>query len=135
MTTRNELREMVYGLFNAAWHPRPFCFDNESFVVPVATPWARLSVRNISSRQETLGPPGARRFKRMGMVYAQLFVPQNTGTAMLDDHVAIVVGAFEGKTLREGGVAFRHVVPRETGPDGSWFGVLVEARAEFEETV
>lgn len=137
MTTLNQAREAIYAAFVADWSVGPasaYTFDNEKFDPPEGAPWARLSVRHRGAGQETLGRPGARRFARRGAAFVQVFVPEDTGTADADSLTARARAIFEGVTLAGTTVRFQDVIVRETGVDGVWYGMMVEAIFEYDET-
>ena len=67
MTDITEAYEAIYGQFITAWADRtPYTFANEKFKIGDVSAWARLSIRHEESGQETLGPPGNRKFARPG---------------------------------------------------------------------
>ena len=137
MTTLNQAREAIYAAFVAKWDVGPvsgYTFDNEKYDPPEGEPWVRLSVRHSDARQETLGSVGNRRFARRGTAFVQVFVPQDTGTQKADDLTRQAMSIFEGVSLAGTTVRFLNVIPRETGVDGSWFGTLVRAEFEYDET-
>ena len=135
-TTLNESRTAVYEAFIAAWTPtgHELTFDNEAFSPPVDVPWARLSVRQLASTQETLGRVGNRRFSRLAAAFAQIFVPIDEGTSIADNLATIARNAFEGTSLTGTTVRFQDVIVREIGPEGRWYNVTVEAQFEYDET-
>lgn len=131
MTTLNEARASVYDRWNTQWGvTTPFTFDNEHFSTPDA-PWARLTVRNTESLQETLGAPGNRHFRRSASVFVQLFDLVDVGLANLDSLAQTARGIFEGVSFS--GLDFTNVVIRESGVDGKWFQFVVEAFFDYDE--
>lgn len=132
MPTINAAREAVYDRWNTQWGATtPFTFDNEKFSTP-DVPWARLTVRNTQSAQHTLGAVGNRRFRRLASVFVQLYDIVDNGLATLDGLAQTARGIFEGVSFS--GLAFNNVVVRESGADGKWFQVVVEAFFDYEET-
>ena len=132
MTTPIEAREAIYNQFITAWGTTtPFTFDNEKFAAPNVA-WARLTVRNSESIQRTLGAPGNRRFRRVGSVFIQLFDLVDGGMSTLDTLTKTARDIFEGVSFS--GLDFTNVVSRESGADGKWFQVVVEAFFDYEET-
>jgi len=94
--------------------------------------WVRVSMRHTDSNQETLGPPGGRRFLRTGSVFLQIFIPVNTGLSDLDVLIQSARAIFEGVSFN--GLRFFDAVARETGPDGKWESAVVECFFDYEET-
>lgn len=135
MSSVNDARKAVYDRFIAQWpgltSDTAFTFENEKFTPPEGAAWARLSVQNQESVQETLGPPGQRRFRRSAVVFVQVFVPGDTGTAESDALVTSCRGIFEGVSFE--GLDFHAVSSTETGVDNGQHMTLVEAPFEYED--
>lgn len=64
---------------------------------PTNGPWVRLLIENYNSLQATMGPTSGRRFERMGMISAQVFIQQNTGTYSGELLCEEIINIFEGK--------------------------------------
>ena len=138
MTTLNQAREAIYAAFVAKWDVGPvsgYTFDNEEYDPLEGEPWVRLAVRHTDARQETLGRVGNRRFSRRGTAFVHVFVPLDTGTQKADDLTSQAKSIFEGVSLPGTTVRFLKVESNETGVDGSWFGTLVRAKFEYDETI
>jgi len=134
MATMNEAREAIYAAFLTAWgSTTDVARDNEAFVPVEGSPYVRLSVRHIGRSQRTLGRVGNRNFGSLGAVFIQVFVPINTGLKAADDLAKAAQDVFEGVTLATVEVSFLDVIVRETGPDGKWFGMVVQANFDYEE--
>lgn len=134
MTTINEAREAIYARWvaNTSIAAANYSFDNEKYDPPDSGQWARLSVRNTGSAQSTLGPTNGRRFRRTASVFVQLYDEVDQGLRQLDILARETRGIFEGVSFS--GLRFTNVVIRETGADGKWFQVVVEAFFDYEET-
>ena len=131
MTTRAEAKQSVYQEFTTGWGSiTPTTFDNEPY--SPAGEFARLTVRHLPNAQRTLGPPGARRFKRSAIAMVQVFTAVGVGTARSDQLVIVARDIFEGRSF--GGLSFSNVNDREVGPDGDLYQVLVEAFFDYDET-
>ncbi len=135
MTTINQAKEAIYLAFETAWDTtgHPFTLDNEDFTPPEGTPWARCVVRHTVGPQDSLGAVGNRKFLRQGSVLVQVYTLINDGTATSDALVKTVSEAFEGKTLPGTSVTIFDMAPRETGPTGKWYQVVVEGTFNYEE--
>lgn len=142
MTTINEAREAIYDKFLDAWtvsspepgFVTPYTFDSEQFDPPDDEPWVRVTVRHTGSTQETLGPAGSRKFMRTGICFVQVFTRSDKGVKQADELARRAALAFEGERIVGTTVRFLDVVTRETGPEGKWFGVVVQANFEYDET-
>lgn len=133
MATINEVREAIYSRFNTQWGTRTaFTFDNERFDSEKQTdPWVRLSVRHVGGGQDTLGPPGGRKYRRKGQVFLQIFTAVDEGLSVADGHAQFAKPIFEGVSFS--GVDFMDFRVREVGPDGKWFQTLVEWDFDYDE--
>ena len=137
MTTINQARQSVYSRFKAQWEaqapPVPaYTFEAEKFTPPVGAPWARATVRNLVGFQETLGPPGARKFGRRALVFVQIFAPAGSGMAGLDLLGSLARGIFEGVSFD--GLSFAGATLQEVGVDNGWNQVQLEAPFFYDET-
>ena len=134
MTTLNQARTAIYEEFQTVWGATtPFTFDNEKYTPP-DTEWVRLTVRHTASTQDTLGAQGNRRFERIGSAFVQIFVPTDQGTTRADELATIARETFEGKSLTGTTIRFLDVIVRETGVDGQFYVVVVEATFQYDET-
>lgn len=136
MTTLQAANEAMAQLFVDTWTPTgyPFTLENESFNVPDAGPWARLTSRVTARTQETLGRAGNRRFQTLGSLFVQIFDDVDRGTRRSKQLAQTVIEGFEGVSLTGTTVRFYDVIPREIGPEGRWFQTNVEINFEFDET-
>lgn len=134
MTTINEAREAVYERWrvNSPLPVAQYFFDNERGAPDGSLPWARLVVRHLGSRQETLGPPGGRRFRRKAAVMIQVFTLADDGQQSADVLVQAARAVFEGVSFS--GLRFFAAGSREAPNDGKWNLQLVTAEFDYEET-
>lgn len=136
MTTIPEAEEALAQRFVDTWTPtgHEFTLENEKFSRPESEPWARFSVRINAATQDTLGGVGNRKFERSGSVFVQVFTPLDEGTNRSSQLVQTVVNGFEGTRIVGTTIRFNDVIPRKTGIDDKWFGQIVEATFDFDET-
>lgn len=147
MTTLREAREAIYKRAVDEWQIAgeplcPYTFDNEIFDPPKGpdgrgAPWARFSVRQLDSRQDTLGRPGTRKFLRTALARVEIFVPPGDGRWNTDTYMMAAQALFEGRATPEGtSIIFYEVTPAEIGliEDGRWDLSTVSARFDYEET-
>lgn len=143
MTTINEAREAVYKKFSDEWPAAsssvPFRFDGEvGFTPPEAAnaadpaTWVRLSVRNETSAQETLGEKPIRKFARGARIYLQIFTKSGSARKVSDLLASAVVGIFEGE--RFDGLVVGAGTPRELGPSNGWDMLTVDFPLQYFET-
>lgn len=133
MTTIAESRKSIYDRFITQWgSTSAFTFENEKFTPPPELPWVRLSVRNLTGEQETLGPIGLRKYDRRGIIAIQVFVLADTGLSQADALSKTAQDIFEGVSFS--GVHTDNSNIRENGIDGKWLMMLVEIFFFYDET-
>jgi hypothetical protein len=138
VTTLNEARTDVYHRFLSEWVGSggealtPFCFGNE--VLDAAPEWAQCFVVSMPNSQETLGPPGNRKFKRRAMVHVTYYGVPGQGMSVIDARLKVAMDMFEGRSLGTG-VKFYEASSSEIGLDkeGRWFLSAVQAYFDYEE--
>ena len=109
--------------------------ENEQFTPPDDSPWVRASVRHFDGGQDSLGGVGSRKFSRVGSMFVQIFIPQDTGgTAPADTIAHEVRTLLEGKHLTGTTVSLLTSNIREIGQIDGNFVVVVETGFEYIET-
>lgn len=134
MTTLNEVREAVYSRFTSNYTgvtSDRIYFENEDAQEPATGNWVRVAVRNFSRNQSSLGKAGNRRFLGVGSVFVQVYVPTNTGVQTADALAREALILFEGVSFS--GLRFHDAEVRETGPDGRWYQMVMEANFDYQE--
>ena len=138
VSTFEEARDALSVLLLAAWNTAtssaPLLFDNRNADRPdIPSLFGRLNVQHVAGMQAALG---ASRFRRMGVVSVQVFVPLGSGTQLADQVAESLVEALEGvgpTTLDN--LWLRNIGMREVGPDGTYHQVNVEADFTFDRVV
>jgi hypothetical protein len=137
VTTQAEAREAIYEHFAAGWtaasRSERYCLENESFVPTPGTAWLRLAVRNVSGAQDSLGGVGERNFERIGIIFAQVFVPLNTGRSAADNVVQALRDILEGVRLSGTDLWTYESVAREAGPTDGWDMTVLETNFRYVE--
>lgn len=117
----------------------PITFKNERLDTSQLGPlsaWARASIIWTGAEQITQGQAPYRKWMRYGYVFVQLFVPADTGTALLALLAHDIRTALEGKGIdddlntREGASGN----PTADKDDPRWAMQTVTVRFDFEET-
>ena len=134
MSTANEARVDIYNRFNTLWaNATPVTFDNEKFNPPAnEAPWARLSIRNISAAQETLGKVGNRKYERKGLISIQIFTKTNSGVSAADTFSEAAKNIFEGTSFNN--VIANNAVIKEIGVSDGYYQHLVQIDFFYTET-
>lgn len=133
MPTINEARASIYAKFIADWNGETlYALDNDEFKEPEDITWVRLTVRSRPTNQETLGIEGNRKFLRAGVVFIQIFVPEDSGTFEADTLAEKIRVMLEG--TRFDGLWFYETQIREQGSDGKFYSILTESLFNYEQT-
>ena len=137
-STYEEARDLISAFVTTEWNTAtssaPLLYDNLNADRP-ATPslFGRLFIQHVSGMLAALG---ASRFRRMGILSVQVFVPLGSGTQQADQVAESLVEALEGVgPLVLENIWFRNIGMREVGPDGTYHQVNVEADFTFDRVV
>lgn len=132
--TLNEAREAIYARFaaNTSLPSVSYAFEAEDFTSPTDALWARLTVSHEAGDQDSLGSVGRRKYLRRGRVLIQLYGPVDQGLRALDLLSVETRNIFEGVTFS--GLYFVSADIRETGQDGEWMQLTVDAPFTYQET-
>jgi hypothetical protein len=147
VTTMSQARQAILNRFIASYVPlafadvpvgeernKRFSFDNEGAEPPAgdeAESWCRFSVQETESKQETIGGPGLRRWKREGVARLELYCVPNAGALKRDDMVGKFRQTFEGVNFS--GVVVTECQAVDIGIEGAWWRVSALASFWFEE--
>ncbi len=135
MTTPSEARQAILQRFKTEWEtlgdPSEFVFDSQSFTPGEKLPFVFLLVRNQISQQISLGSKNNRRFRRSGVIIAQVFTESGSGNKLSDTLSRNIVNIFEG--VRFNGVCCEAASLREGVPDGVWYQSNVEIDFTYDE--
>lgn len=131
---RDVLSAFVTTEWNTATTSAPLLYDNLNADRPaVPSIFGRLNIQHVSGMLAALG---ASRFRRMGVLALQVFVPLGSSTQLADQVAQALVTALEGvgpATLEN--IWLRNIGMREVGPDGTYHQVNVEADFTFDRVV
>ncbi len=139
--TYKAARDDLSNFATAAWNTAvaaisptpPLFYDNLNQNPPDdGSVWGRLSIQNFDGTRSSLGSANAR-FRRIGMLFVQVFVPIGDGTLISDQIADSLVEAFEDAGAI-GNIWFRDIGQREVGPDGTFHQVNVEVAFTFDRT-
>jgi hypothetical protein len=147
VATPEQARKDIYGAVKTAWDAgasttgKVLIFDNVTDDIPadeVASTgdpalWGAVKVESGASRQASLrGDGGLRRFRRVGVLFVELYIPAGNGLSLADEASKVVLDAIEGQTTANG-VYFRNAQIREEGVSGPWFLTVVAVEFEYDE--
>tara|TARA_R110002167_G_C12707228_1_gene655170 strand:- start:63249 stop:63653 length:405 start_codon:yes stop_codon:yes gene_type:complete len=131
-TTTSEAREAIYQRFVDNTTLVNFTLMNEKYTAPTDTMWARVTVNHDTGEQDSLGGIGSRKFLRRGRVLIQIYDQVDNGIDELDTIAQLTRNIFEGVSFA--GLYFTNVDIRETGQDGEWYQMIVDAPFDYQET-
>ena len=99
--TLDQVRKLIYDRFIAQWGDRTvYELEGEDFDEPdPGIEWARVSVRETDSGQESIGPKTARKFERNISAFIQIFTPVIEGMQSGSLHGELARNIFEGERL------------------------------------
>lgn len=105
-------------------------WDNVEFSIPEdKSSWVRMSVQNNISNYVSFGPN--RRTRRSGIIFIQIFVPENSETLIVSQLTDDIVEVFETKLLN--GVIFESPDVREIGVSNGWFQTNISVSFYFDD--
>lgn len=113
--------QLVYEFLEPDLKPHPSDSDK---------PWARVIVRHADSAKTSLAnSDGVSRYRRVGLVWVQVFVPASFGSAWTKCESLAVVArdAYEGKRALNGRVVFTKAPIIDVAKDGPWVRKDVKA--------
>jgi len=112
--------QTIRELFNAQWPiEQPtiaFDFADVDYNPTKDEPWVRLNILTGEQTQVTMGK--LRRFRRVGVVAVQIFIPAGSGDGLAKELADSVANIFMGRTVN--GVIFRGTGLDRVGVDGAW---------------
>jgi Bacteriophage related domain of unknown function len=126
--TFDEARDIILGVFKAAWDPTGFpaiWTDVPGSPPTNETVWSRITIRHATGNQASLaGADSTRRWNRTGMVYVQVFAPIGDGSKAGYNASQLVVNALQAS--RHSDIWFKDVRMNEVGVSGAFeqFNVL-----------
>jgi hypothetical protein len=147
MPSQAVARTDIYSAVKAAWDAgaatagKVLTYANVTSDVPVdeigATgepePYGSVRIENsISSVQSLRGDGGQRRFRRVGLLFVEVYIPAGNGLSLADQIVKVVLDDVEGQTTANG-VYFRNAQVREEGVSGPWFLTVITVEFEYDE--
>lgn len=134
MPTINEAKVLILDQFTVGWaEATPIAYEDEEFNKPSDdSAYVRLSIKEMVSRQDTLGTAGNRKYVREGSAFVEIYVPEGAGTKAADDLAELVRTVLEGVRI-SGGLWFLDTNVRETGPSNAYFAVVCESIFNYEQ--
>lgn len=133
-----DVKQTLCNYFEGAHTSTQISFGNEVFDTEPF--WVRMTVRELSREQITMGPEGARKFESRCAVFVQVFSPvegafrsirggEFSGTQLAED----IRRLFEGKTIAPAKFQAAHIdAPvRDDASKGRWWMQVVTANFFF----
>lgn len=105
-------------------------WDNSEFTIPLdGSEWVRVSIQNTNSSYVSFGPNS--RIRRNGILFVQIFGPENSETVTINQIIDNVTDVFETNLLA--GVVFQSPNVNELGVNEGWFQVNVSVPFYFDD--
>ena len=97
---RADADDTLQSLLISEWNDAtPIRFENRPFTKPEDSPWISFIFKGNVTKGETIGSVGHRRFKRVGMIFFQVFVPLYSSTYAGSHLCEDIISIFEGKNI------------------------------------
>lgn len=99
-------------------------------------PWARVTVRHNDGGKASLSnAAGVARYRRIGLVWIQVFVPAKFGSSwtLAESLAGVASAAYEGKRGISGPVVFSKVTVEDKPKEGAWVRKDIKARFYWDE--
>lgn len=127
-----EAEAAIRAYFNTGWAAATsIAWPDQPFTPPDSETWVRFSMKNNDGFQASMGSPGANRYRRVGVVYIQIFQPAGQGSTDARAKADIAADIFIANALS--GVIFKNVNARDIGPDDAGFYQwLVSAEFQYD---
>ncbi|WP_138476164.1 phage tail terminator-like protein [Dyadobacter bucti] len=121
----------IRKIFSDAWgDTTKVAYDDVKFDIPTTT-WVRFNISHYDGNQASIGSPGSNKFRRYGLIAAQVFQPQGQGSLDARKKVDLIIPIFQGKQIS--GITFYDVQAREIGNDGAgWYQVNVLSKFYYD---
>jgi hypothetical protein len=131
--TLSEARENINCRFIDNWtESTPYTLDNEVFDTKSNSEYVRLVTRNTFSEQWTHNSNSKRRFRREGLIMAQVFVPRGLGTNRADSLASKIRDIFEAEEFGEAPCITTYDAElRELGIVGKYYQINIDIRFEY----
>lgn len=146
MTAQSDAEDAILGTLKAAWDANTPAITTTApqlvyeFLEPdlkphpadSTQPWARVVIRHTDAGKMTLAnSDGVARYRRIGLVWVQIYMPAGFGSAWTTAGSLAVVArnAYEGKRALGGRVVFGKVPIIDVAKDGAW--VRKDVKASF----
>lgn len=123
MTSAETIRQQIMGELTTNWgSTTPIAVPNYNFTPDPNVAFIRPTVRMADSEAMEIGPTGLG--MRHGVLFIQIFVPVNTGTATALGYADTIEGYFDWTVLNNN-IIFERAATKEIGPDENFYQVNV----------
>ena len=121
----------IRKIFSDAWGATTkVAYDDVVFTPPVST-WVRFNLSHFDGYQASIGSPNSNKFRRHGLINAQIFQPQGQGSVDARKKAYLIIPIFQGKQIS--GITFHDVQARDIGNDGAgWYQINVLSKFYYD---
>jgi hypothetical protein len=119
-------RRAIEARFAANFSTLPVAYENVPFAQPASGGFVRLTIRPAGARQASTGSSPLQRYA--GLIVADIFVPENTGTATARAHADTVEAIFRQAQFSAGNsgtITCRTPSIEAVGVRDGWFQLSV----------
>lgn len=147
MTTFLEARDAILGMVNTKWLADPLTTSVKMLWDDVdgdkpgydankkPIPYARTTLRHLSSGEDTIGGEGIGKDEHIGQVVVQIFGPRGRGYAVAGAMAQVVKGFFQRKSITGVDGWFFEVTATEVPSDSDWDQINVSAQFRYYERI
>ncbi|PSL23475.1 phage tail terminator-like protein [Dyadobacter jiangsuensis] len=122
----------IRNAFKIAWGATTkVAYDDVKFDIPNSETWVRLKIAHVDGYQASIGSPSSNKFRREGLITAQIFQPQGNASKDARKKADLIIPIFQGKQIS--GITFYDVQAREIGNDGAgWHQINVLSKFYYD---
>ncbi|MBU0792218.1 MAG: DUF4128 domain-containing protein [Gammaproteobacteria bacterium] len=121
MGTFQDIRQAIEVRMGANWTTTPIVYENVSYTPTPATPFVRLLIEEVDSKQVCMSTTPCHRIT--GLIVVMIFVPVNTGTNTIRGYADTIAGIFRNADFS--GIKCRSPRIVRVGDIGEWYQVSV----------
>jgi hypothetical protein len=136
-----EARDLMVDVFKVAWDAGVesagvlVIYPDSGTERPKTTvPYVVLTVEHNDGGRATIGgKTSGRRFRRFGIITAQIFTPFGGGLTLSDALTTIVLDAYETADPINDKITYEGIHPQEVGQSGAWHQMNVLVSFSYDE--
>jgi len=121
MGTFQDIRQAIEARMASNWTTTPIAYDNVAYTPTPATPFVRLLIEEVDSKQVSMSTTPCHRFT--GLIVVMIFVAINTGTNTVRGYADTIAGIFRNADFSNIKCQSPRII--RVGDIGEWYQVSV----------